>query len=120
MNESRRGWLGFPESLPALLTAVGMVGGAWIYVTSVYGSIDQRIVSISTRVIDLEHSDKDQEAHFARIEAAQTQDRQDTRDRLNDLQKSINDVNGKLDTMHDQLLMNSAASRPETRRWTKP
>jgi len=121
--------------LDRILAAAAVIGALYAGVTWFTGdhSVAQQISSVNTRVddsnlsigkldrrvVDLEHSDKDQEAHFARVEAALAQYQASSDRQFDDLRRTLGDMNKKLDDMHDQLLLNGAGNRPETRKWLK-
>ncbi|KVE99257.1 hypothetical protein WJ03_13215 [Burkholderia vietnamiensis] len=75
--------------------------------------------SLVGRVSALEEHDRQHEQHFARIEADMQQQRADVKDQLRSISSDVKDTNQKLDQLTQQLILSTAGSRPETRRWSK-
>jgi hypothetical protein len=107
MQQSR--WLDTTVNIQTLVT--GIIGAA-IALVAVY-------IGLIGRVSTLEEHDKQQEAHFSRIEIAMQEQRSDMRDQLRDIGQSVKDTNAKIDALKDQLVSNSAGNRPGIRGWTK-
>ena len=93
-------------------TLVTGIIGAGIALVTVY-------IALLGRVSTLEEHDKQQEAHFTRIESAMQEQRSDMRDQLRDISQSVKDTNAKIDLLKDQLMANSAGNRPGIKGWTK-
>ncbi|SAL10615.1 hypothetical protein AWB73_00135 [Caballeronia turbans] len=93
-------------------TLVTGIIGAGIALVTVY-------IALLGRVSTLEEHDKQQEAHFTRIETAMQEQRSDMRDQLRDISQSVKDTNAKIDLLKDQLMANSAGNRPGIKGWTK-
>lgn len=102
-------WLDTTINVQTLAT--GVVGGA-VALVAVY-------IGLIGRVSTLEEHDKQQEAHFTRIETAMQEQRSDMRDQLRDISQSVKDTNAKIDLLKDQLVANSAGNRPGIKGWTK-
>ncbi|MBU9173969.1 MULTISPECIES: hypothetical protein [Burkholderia] len=91
-------------------------------VMSMFGAAFGAIVmwySLVGRVQTLEDHDKQQEAHFSQIEAALAQQRSDVKESLRDIGASVKETNGKIDYLTQQLYLNTAGNRPDTKRWSR-
>ena len=133
MNQTERRHFSWIEKAAAVVVVLGALWGIFTWLTGDH-SVAQQINSVNTRVddsntsigkldrrvVDLEHSDKDQEAHFSRVESALAQYQASSDRQFDDMRRTLSDINKKLDDMHDQLLLNGAGNRPELRKWTKP
>ena len=67
----------------------------------------------------LEEHDKQQETHFVQIERAIDQNRTDVKEQLHSIGQDVKDTNAKLDNLTQQLILSSAGTRPDTRRWAR-
>ncbi|VVE77377.1 hypothetical protein [Pandoraea sputorum] len=99
----------FRISVQSLLIAV--VGAIAAATVAWYGVIG--------RVSALEQRDREQEAHFTRIERAMQEQRDDVRQQLRDINGSVKDTNQKIDGLRDMLVQNSAGARPDIKRWSR-
>lgn len=99
----------FRISVQSLLIAV--IGAVVTATVGWYGVIG--------RVSALEQRDREQEAHFARIERAMQEQRDDVRQQLRDINGSVKDTNAKIDSLRDMLIQNSAGARPDIKRWSR-
>ncbi|MFW6851812.1 hypothetical protein ACODYM_11005 [Burkholderia gladioli] len=59
------------------------------------------------------------EDHVKALEGALAQQRSDVKDSLRDLAGAVEKTNGKIDALTQQLYLNQAGSRPETKRWSR-
>lgn len=110
LNSSQRSrWVDTTVNVQTLAT--GIIGGV-VALVAVY-------MALIGRVSTLEEHDKQQEAHFVRIETAMSEQRSDMRDQLRDISQSVKDTNAKIDLLKDQLMANSAGNRPGIKGWTK-
>lgn len=75
--------------------------------------------SLTGRVSTLEDHDRNQEQHFARIEADMQQQRADVKDQLRSISSDVKDTNSKIDALTVQLMQNNVGNRPDVRRWAK-
>lgn len=112
MTDQRRTWFDGTINVPTILTVVGAAITAGAFGVGVYNSLDHRVSA-------LEYSDKQQEQHFTRVENDQAQIRSDVKEQLRDIASDVKDAKTQISQVHDQLLENSPAARPELQRWTK-
>jgi hypothetical protein len=109
MEVQKRGWLDGSINLQSLLaSAAAAAGGAIVMWYSLVG-----------RVATLEEHDKQQEVHFIQIERAVDQNRTDVKEQLRGIGQDVKDTNTKLDNLTQQLILSSAGTRPDTRRWAR-
>ncbi|WP_186107224.1 hypothetical protein [Burkholderia gladioli] len=93
------------SGLLGMLVAGGSAGALWF--------------ALVARVSTLEDHDKQQEAHFAQIERALDQQRNDVKEQLRGISQDVKDTNAKIDDLSRQLYLNAAGSRPDTKRWAR-
>ncbi|EJO51062.1 hypothetical protein [Burkholderia multivorans] len=75
--------------------------------------------SLVGRVQTLEEHDKQQEVHFAQIERAIDQQRNDVKEQLRGIGQDVKDTNAKLDQLTQQLIYSAAGNRVGMRGWTR-
>lgn len=111
-DKQKRNWFDGTINLPTIFSVVAASVSVAYFGVGLYNSIDRRVMT-------LEQSDRQQEQHFTRIETDQAQLKSDVKEQLRGIATDVKDTNAKLDQVHDQLLMNSAGTRSDTRRWAK-
>lgn len=106
-NRSR--WLDTNVNVQSLFFAViAAAGGAVVMWYTLVG-----------RVSTLEEHDRQQEVHFAQIERSLDQQRTDVKEQLRGIGQDVKDTNSKLDALTQQLILSSAGTRPDTKRWAR-
>lgn len=107
--QRRAGWLDTNINVQSLFFAViAAAGGAVVMWYTLVG-----------RVSTLEEHDRQQEVHFGQIERALDQQRSDVKEQLRAIGQDVKDTNTKLDNLTQQLILSSAGSRPDTKRWAR-
>lgn len=102
-------WIDTTISLQTMLLWIGGVS-----VTAVIAWF-----SLVGRVATLEEHDRQQELHFARVEAQMDKQQADVKEQLRSIGSDVKDTNSKIDQLRDQLLSNSVVNRPDIKRWSK-
>ncbi|WP_336816858.1 hypothetical protein [Burkholderia gladioli] len=59
------------------------------------------------------------EDHVKQLEATVAQQRSDVKDSLRDLAGAVEKTNGKIDALTQQLYLNTAGMRPDTKGWAR-
>lgn len=111
-DKQKRSWFDGTINVPTIFSVVVAAVSVAYFGVGLYNSIDRRVLT-------LEQSDRQQEQHFTRIETDQAQIKSDVKEQLRGIAADVKDTNTKIDQVHDQLLMNSAGTRSDTRRWAK-
>lgn len=109
MIDQKSRWIDTTISLQTLLLWIGGVSAAAVVAW----------FSLIGRVGTLEDHDRQQEAHFARIESDMQQQRADVKESLRSISSDVKDTNSKIDQLRDQLSLNSVGNRPDIKRWSK-
>ncbi|WP_186111268.1 hypothetical protein [Burkholderia gladioli] len=59
------------------------------------------------------------EDHVKQLEATVAQQRSDVKDSLRELSAAVEKTNGKIDYLTQQLYLNAAGTRPDTKGWAR-
>jgi hypothetical protein len=93
-------------NIPTVMSFIGMIVMVAGFMISIYTSFDKRLSQ-------LENSDKEQEAHFVRLEASNQEFKSDTKGSLNSIQSTVGQI-------RDWMLQDGrVANRPDAQQWTR-